>query len=159
MEPLQIRPALPSEAATISELAVRSKAHWGYDEAFLAACRDELATTAAECDGTHVQIAERDGAVVGYYKLAADGSTIGELADLFVDPPAIGTGVGGQLLRHAVEVARTLHLEVLTIDADPNAESFYRHAGAVRVGSVPSGSVAGRELPRLELRLGDPVRA
>jgi GNAT superfamily N-acetyltransferase len=157
VEQLQIRPALPSEADTISHLALRSKGHWGYDEAFLAACRDELATTAAECDGIQVQIAERDGTVVGYYKLTGS-PPVGELEDLFVDPTAIGMGIGGQLLRHAIEVARTLELEVLTIDAEPNAETFYRHAGAVRVGNVPSRSIAGRELPRLELRLADQVR-
>jgi GNAT superfamily N-acetyltransferase len=154
MEQVLIRPARPGEAAAISALALRSKAHWGYDAAFLDACRDELATTADECDGVHVQVGERQAALLGYYKLAGQ-PPVGELADLFVDPSAIGTGVGGQLMRHAIDLARVLGLRTLTIDADPNAEAFYRHAGAVRVGSVASGSVPGRELPRLELRIGD----
>ena len=34
--------------------------------------------------------------------------------------------------------------------ADPNAQGFYERAGAVLVGMEPSGSIAGRELPRLE---------
>lgn len=156
MEQLLIRPALPGEAAALSALAVRSKAHWGYDEAFLDACRDELATTADECDGIHVQVAERDGAPIGYYKLAGQ-PPVGELADLFIDPPAIGSGAGARLLRHAIELGRSLSLHILTIDADPNAEAFYRRAGAVRVGSVASGSIPDRELPRLELRLGAPL--
>ena len=154
MGQLRIRPAVPGEAAALSALAVRSKAHWGYDEAFLDACRDELATAAEECDGIHVQVAERDGALIGYYKLAGQ-PPVGELADLFIDPSAIGAGVGSRLLRHALDLARRLGLHILTIDADPNAEAFYRRAGAVRVGSVASGSIPGRELPRLELRLGD----
>jgi len=34
-----IRPVVPDEAAHISELAVRSKAYWGYDAAFVGAMR------------------------------------------------------------------------------------------------------------------------
>jgi len=39
-----VRPARPDEASTLSELAVRSKAWWGYDVAFLDRCRRELET-------------------------------------------------------------------------------------------------------------------
>lgn len=39
------------------------------------------------------------------------------------------------------------------IDADPNAEPFYRAMGAVRIGATPSGSIPGRELPLLEFTL------
>ncbi|MEU4236164.1 hypothetical protein [Actinoplanes sp. NPDC026619] len=39
---MTIRPARPGEAAALSELARRSKAHWGYDEGFLDACRADL---------------------------------------------------------------------------------------------------------------------
>ena len=37
-----IRPARAEEATTLSALALRAKAHWGYDEAFVAAYRDAL---------------------------------------------------------------------------------------------------------------------
>jgi len=35
------------------------------------------------------------------------------------------------------------------LDADPDAEPFYLHHGARRIGEVPSGSIPGRMLPRL----------
>nr|WP_211354784.1 hypothetical protein [Stackebrandtia albiflava] len=38
-------------------------------------------------------------------------------------------------------------------DADPGAEPFYRRMGAVRIGEAPSGSVPGRVLPRMTVRL------
>ena len=41
-----IRPARPEEAAALSDLALRAKAHWGYDNAFLKAYRAELTVTA-----------------------------------------------------------------------------------------------------------------
>ncbi len=36
---ISIRPAQPEEAALLSDLALRSKAHWWYDADFLASCR------------------------------------------------------------------------------------------------------------------------
>ena len=147
-----IRPAAPREASLLSELAVRSKSHWGYDADFLAACRVELTVDPRSCDGVRTWVAVRDDRAVGFYHLAGD-PPVGELADLFVDPPWIGTGVGRALIEHAIAQGRGLGFERLTLDADPGAEAFYLRAGAERVGQVPSGSIPGRLLPRMELRL------
>jgi GNAT superfamily N-acetyltransferase len=149
---VSLRPAVPGEAAALSRLALRSKAHWGYDEEFLAACRAELTLRPEQCDGVHTVVAERDAVLLGFYRLAGE-APVAELADLFVDPTAIGHGVGAALMADAVQRARAQGVSRLVIDADPNAEGFYAHMGARRVGTVPSGSVAGRELPRLELAL------
>ena len=56
-----MRPAAPSQAAFLSDLALRSKACWGYDPAFLSACRDELTIHPETCDGVHVVVAQRGG--------------------------------------------------------------------------------------------------
>jgi hypothetical protein len=37
-----IRPAQADEVEALTALALRSKAHWGYDDAFMEACRAEL---------------------------------------------------------------------------------------------------------------------
>ena len=144
---MTVRPARADEAPTISALALRSKGHWGYDPAFLDACRDDLTIDPAWCDGVRLVVAEEAGTLLGY-ALVAGGPPVGELAGLFVDPSAIGRGVGGLLLRHAVAIAGMTALE---IDSDPNAEPFYRHAGAVRTGESPSTVDPTRLLPRLEL--------
>jgi hypothetical protein len=41
----------------------------------------------------------------------------------------------------------------MTIEADPDAAPFYRHLGARDIGLAPSGSIAGRVLPKLALDL------
>jgi len=38
---LVLRPAVRAEADALSQLGLRSKAYWGYDEAFIEACRAE----------------------------------------------------------------------------------------------------------------------
>jgi hypothetical protein len=35
----------------------------------------------------------------------------------------------------------------------PNAEGFYRKMGAERVGETPSGSIPGRMLPLMQVRV------
>ncbi|GAA3138445.1 GNAT family N-acetyltransferase [Planomonospora alba] len=147
---MQLRAARPDEAEALSALALRSKAHWGYDEAFLAACRDELALTPEQVTAARTTVAERDGRVLGFATLEG-GPPRGELGMLFVEPDAIGTGVGRLLFEHAVAAARGLGFTVLEIESDPHAEPFYLAMGAVRTGSVPSGSRAGRTLPLLEV--------
>jgi GNAT superfamily N-acetyltransferase len=148
-----VRPGRPSEAGAISALALRSKGHWGYDAAFLAACREDLTIDPAWCDGVRLVVAEEDGVLLGYARIAG-GPPTAELAGLFVDPPAIGRGVGGLLLRRAVRIAAGLGIDTLEIDSDPYAEPFYLRAGAVRTGATPSTVDPTRLLPRLELPVG-----
>ncbi|MFF8911902.1 GNAT family N-acetyltransferase [Streptomyces sp. NPDC015032] len=146
---MDVRPAHRTEAGELTELALASKAHWGYDEAFLAACRDELTLHPADIGPRRTTVAEEDGRVLGFTTL--DGAPPeGALGMMFVAPDAIGRGIGRLLFEHTMTEARRLGFVRLTIDADPNAEPFYLAMGAVRIGAIPSGSIPGRELPLLE---------
>jgi GNAT superfamily N-acetyltransferase len=145
-----IRAGLPAEAGAISALAMRSKGHWGYDAAFLEACREDLRIRPEWCDGLRLVVAEEDGVLLGYARITGQ-PPVGELDGLFVDPPAIGRGIGALLLRHAVATAAGLGIETLEIASDPYAEPFYLHAGAIRTGTTPSTVDPTRSLPRLAL--------
>lgn len=142
------------EAAAISALALRSKGHWGYDAAFLDACRDELTYTAGDCASGDMVVARVDGELAGFVTVAGTGPE-GELRSLFVDPPWIGLGIGRALLERGLALARERGMRRLLVGADPGAEPFYVHAGAQRIGEVPSGSIPGRLLPQLAFTLGD----
>jgi GNAT superfamily N-acetyltransferase len=155
MSSVAVRPGHAHEASLLSDLALRSKGHWGYDQAFLDACRDELTLTPAEVRAKRTIVAERDGRVVGFYTLAGD-PPVASLDHLFVEPGEIGTGVGRTLWRHAVAAAQSLGFTRMEIEADPDAEAFYLAMGARRRGTVPSGSVPGRELPLLDFDLAVP---
>lgn len=149
---LVLRAAAPTDAAQISQVAFRSKAHWGYDADFMAACREGLAVHPDDCDGERLVVAAAGEQIVGYYRLDGTPPT-GELADLFVDPPCIGRGVGALLYGDALRRSCDLGFRELTIDSDPHAEDFYRHMGAVRIGDVPSTAIPGRSLPQLRVRV------
>lgn len=146
-----VRPARAQEAGELTELALRAKAHWGYDQAFLDRCRPLLTVTDADLFRKRLLVAE-DGALLGFAGLAGP-PPVGELTDLWVEPAAIGRGVGRTLFGHAVRAAREAGMTALTIEAEPNAVGFYRAMGAEPAGETPSGLVAGRMLPVLRYRL------
>ncbi|MFE9920424.1 GNAT family N-acetyltransferase [Streptomyces sp. NPDC005774] len=145
---VSIRSARATEAEMLSALALRSKAHWGYDAEFLEACRDELTVGANEVARRRAMVADRDGHILGFTTLEGEPPT-GVLGMMFVEPRAVGQGIGSLLFKSTVAAGRDLGFTRLTIDADPNAEPFYRAMGAVRTGNVPSGSIAGRVLPQM----------
>jgi GNAT superfamily N-acetyltransferase len=149
-DPVVLRPGSPSEASALLELALRSKAVWGYTPAFLEACRDELRLTASQFAQSRVVVAVApDDKLLGYSKFSGRAAAGPELEALFVEPSEIGTGIGRRLYSDVVEYARGAGLRSFRIEADPNAVPFYERMGAVIIGATPSGSIAGRELPVL----------
>lgn len=149
---MRIRAGEAAEAAVLTDLALRSKGHWKYDAEFLAACREELTMRPAEVAARRTAVAEGDGRILGFTTLDGEPPE-GAIGMMFVEPDTIGRGVGRRLFTHTMDEARRLGFTRLTIDADPNAEPFYRAMGAVRIGATPSGSIPGRELPLLEIAL------
>jgi len=149
-----IRRARLDETQQLTELALRSKASWGYSAEFMAACRDELTLTAAKLADWEVWVGLLDGTLAGMLALneAGDPTKI-ELQYLFVEPRFQGRRIGAALLDKLVEICRDRGVVLVSVDADPNAEIVYRHFGFRTVGRSPSGSIAGRTLPRMELRL------
>lgn len=149
---MEIRAAEPVEADLLSDLALRSKAHWGYDEAFMHACREELTYTPEQVAGGVFRVLEDDGEVRGFHALVKVSPTALELESMFVAPEHIGRGYGRALMEDALERARqTEHIERLVIQADPNAAAFYERAGARLIGERPSDSIRGRMLPLYEI--------
>ena len=143
-----IEPAHKADLPTIADLCLRSKAHWGYDAAFLEACRGEL-TPGPEALGPGF-VVWRAGGIEAMAQVTAEGETA-ELEALFVAPAAIGKGLGRVLFHWALQFAVKLGARSMSVTSDPFAAPFYERMGARRTGAVPSGSIVGRMLPRYEI--------
>jgi len=151
---MRLRAARAEEAATLTALCMRSKRHWGYDETFMARCAESLAVPDRAIARGDVQVAvDEDGRTLGTAQLSPPFNDAIELDKLFVDPPAIGHGVGAALLRWAVDETRARGAKRLVILADPNAASFYEKMGARFLRMAPSDAMPGRELPFYEVDL------
>jgi GNAT superfamily N-acetyltransferase len=149
---LQLRNARADEIAELTKLCLRSKAVWGYDAAFMAACRDELTIRPSDLERSWLQVAISGNDIVGLAQVSVNGGDA-DLVKLFIDPGVLRTGAGRILFDWAAREARARGAKRLWIAADPDAAEFYRRMGAVDNGVVPSGSIPGRVLPRLKLEL------
>lgn len=139
----------------LSDLALRSKAHWGYSPEFLEACRYELSYGEEHllAEDRRFFVLEHAESLIGFYALTQQSHTDVELAALFVEPACIGKGFGRLLIEHAKSVATTMGATRLTIQGDPNAERFYVAAGGVLTGKKESESIPGRFLPTFSINL------
>jgi GNAT superfamily N-acetyltransferase len=155
MANLRIRPARADEAPALTELCLRSKAHWGYDDDFMRASRPALTIAPEMIAEGRVLVAETSNGVVGVATAALiDASGVYDLGHMFVSPDAIRTGAGRALFEAILALVRDKGGKRLVIVADPNAEEFYRRLGAKRIGDAPSDSIPGRFLPLLEYKIG-----
>jgi N-acetylglutamate synthase-like GNAT family acetyltransferase len=147
----KIRQARTEECGALTEIAMRSKAHWGYGAEFMTAVRADLEVRAEKfMPGFHVYVLETDCEMIGFYSLRPENSESVILEDLFIDAQHIGHGYGKQLWKHSLVVAQSLGYRKLTLVSDPFAENFYAHMGAVRIGEAESNALAGRMLPLME---------
>ncbi|HEY8617139.1 GNAT family N-acetyltransferase [Phenylobacterium sp.] len=149
---MRIRPAGMDELPALSALALRAKASWGYPPAFLEACRDELTLTPEKVAGWDIWVAELDGRPAGMIALRMAGLDA-ELEDFFVEPELQARGVGSALMSTFLDAARARGAIAVALDADPHAEPIYARFGFTTVGRSPSGSIPGRWLPRMRMRL------
>ena len=149
-----IRNAHAGEGVALSALMLRSKAYWGYDDAFLEKCREVLVIPETMIATGDVLVAELEGTIVGVAAVTDEPPEV-ELDVCFVDPSAIGAGVGRVLVDAAKSLARTTGARTMRVQSDPNAEAFYARLGAVRIGEMPSDIDPNRPLPLLLFDLAE----
>ena len=152
---MTLRAARPDEAARLTEIAHAAKRHWDYPEAWMESWRDALTLTPERMVRWHVRLAEEGGGVLGFHAVSVDGDEAA-LEHLWIDPPAIGRGIGRMLFADAMRTAAMHGARMMVIDSDPHAEGFYLRMAAVRTGEVPA-DVEGvaRVLPRLRMPLAE----
>jgi GNAT superfamily N-acetyltransferase len=154
MEDFIIRIADEEEGPVLTDLAMRSKASWGYSDDFMEACREELTFTSERMEACTVWVAVFDDTIVGMIALDGkeDGATA-EVEQFFVDPEFQALGIGKALMAVLLNAAHGRGVMRLVVDSDPNAEEIYAKFGFVTTGRSPSGAIANRTLPRMEMSL------
>lgn len=129
-----IRPAQVGEHVALTELSLRSvQQGWGYSDEFMAWEPEAITVSPAHITEAVTNVLESEGRILGFYVLRGLPPAI-EMSRLMIEPDVIGAGHGRRLWDHAVSTACELGASVITLDADPNAEPFYRRMGAVTVG-------------------------
>jgi predicted N-acetyltransferase YhbS len=151
---MRIRAARIEDVGALTEIAHEAKRSWGYSWEWITAWANALTIDARVLSTITAFVAEQDDDILGFYGLEGGGRTVA-LEHLWVRPRAMGRGVGRALLEHAVATAAGGGAEIVVIESDPHAESFYRRFGAERVGAIlaPMPGAPDRTLPVLQITI------
>lgn len=145
---IRVRRADTGDVVAMTDIAFRSKQSNGYSDAFMEACRDELRVTEESLEVAMYWVAERE-AICGLVAL----TQAGEVHAFFIDPDLKRQGIGRKLWSVVLAQAEASGMTALRLDADPEAVPFYESLGFLVIGTTPSGSIPGRELPLMALEI------
>jgi|LULF01.1.fsa_nt_gb catechol 2,3-dioxygenase-like lactoylglutathione lyase family enzyme/GNAT superfamily N-acetyltransferase len=146
------RKASANEATFLSELALRSKAIWGYSPDFIEACRPHIYVDESYIKDWPVKVLINNGEIVGFHSLKMIGDE-NRLDNLWIEPEKIKKGFGRLLYLDAVKEARSLGWDYFRLAGEPDAIPFYNKMGAVLIGEVQSRLKKDLFLPHMEMRI------
>ena len=151
---IHILRATPDQSETLTQIAFAAKRHWGYPERWIQLWSPILMITSEFIERNETYVAFLDDVPVGFCAI----SVVNEKASvehMWVLPDHTGKGIGAKLFLYMLSRCKELGAKILEIESDPNAQGFYEHMGAKKVGEVV-GEVDGqpRILPFLEVILG-----
>ncbi|MGB0890878.1 MAG: GNAT family N-acetyltransferase [Flavobacteriaceae bacterium] len=141
--------AIISDVKELTEIALKSKAYWGYSNDLIESWRTDLTVTSIMIFECNVFKFLLENKIVGFYILNPPKENKIELEMLFVLPDFIGRGIGKRLLEHSFEKALELNVKSLSLLADPNAVPFYKSKGFYKIDKKES-SIFGRFLPVMQ---------
>ncbi|UFH32498.1 GNAT family N-acetyltransferase [Chryseobacterium sp. C-71] len=148
---MNILKAETKDSELLTTITKRSKAYWGFSEEILKEWEHLLSISKDYIEKNMVYKLVENENIIGYYSyFSIDEKTI-KLDNLFILPEFIGKGFGKILMNDFLEKANRLGIKKITLDAEPNAENFYKNFGFETVGQLES-SIKDRYLPIMELR-------
>lgn len=149
---MKIEKAKSKDNAILSDIALKGKSFWGYEIEQLNEWKDDLTITPNYIEDNDVYKLVVEFEIVGFFSFLTSENNTLKLDYFFIYRQYIGKGLGKVLLNKAIEVAIEKKALKIILDADPNAESFYKHSGFKTYAQLES-SVKNRFLPQMELVL------
>ncbi len=138
-----------SDVKKLTEIALISKAFWGYSKELIESWRNDLTISSSMISDCFVYKFIVDDTIAGFYVLNQVKENSIELEMLFVLPEFMGKRIGKQLLHHSFEKAKKHKVKSMTLLADPNAVPFYASQGLYKIDKKES-SIVGRFLPVMQ---------
>lgn len=145
---INIRCANPTDSKSLTKLAIRSEAHWGYDDNFMDKFKTLYKVSEEFIINNPAYIMEEDGEIIGFYGILIEESQR-SLEYFFIEPKFIGKGYGKLLWNHVLKSCDSLNIKEFIIVTSPQAQAFYTKLGAKLQGEVESLVAKGRMIPQL----------
>jgi N-acetylglutamate synthase-like GNAT family acetyltransferase len=130
----------------------KSKAFWGYSEDILKQWEHLLTINKDYIEKSNVYKLVENKQIIGYYSYFFIDEKNIKLDNVFILPEFIGKGFGKILMNDFLKRTKQLDVDKITLDAEPNAENFYKKFGFETIGQLES-SIKDRYLPIMELQI------
>jgi ribosomal protein S18 acetylase RimI-like enzyme len=140
------------DAEKLTELTIRSKSNWNYSPEQIEKWKEDLTITQEYIANNSVYKLIVDERLIGYYSFfnVSDGKV--KLDNVFIEPEFIENGYGKILITDFLKRIESIGFVKVTLDSDPNAETFYERLGFKVVGKLES-SIQNRFLPIMEMEI------
>jgi GNAT superfamily N-acetyltransferase len=149
---MAIEKANNTDHQILTQITKKSKAFWGYSEEQIEIWSKFLTVTSSYIDTNTVYKLSIKDQIVGYYSFFNKDQKTVKLDNLFVLPEYIGKGLGRLLMEHFLLNIDKTNANTITLNSEPNAESFYSKLGFVKVGKIET-SIKDRFMPIMELTI------
>jgi ribosomal protein S18 acetylase RimI-like enzyme len=137
---MKYRNAEIEDLETLNSISIQSKAFWGYPSAWMEEWKEDLTLDEDTFSQNNILVGESNSKVIGFCVIGESPENY-EILHLWLLPAFIGKGIGKALLHKSLDTFVTAEKPII-VEADPNAESFYKKQGFVtfdQVESYPNG--------------------
>jgi len=90
---IQVRRGCPSESLTLTSVAMRAEAYWGFDVDYMNSFREKYPVSSEFIEANHVFVAAEGDDVLGFFALVPGISTAC-LEFMYIDPGCLRRGIG-----------------------------------------------------------------
>lgn len=136
----------------LTSITFDGKAFWGFSKEQLSDWSELLTVTPEYIAANFVFNLKLNSEIIGYYSYLKINDKELKLDNLFLNQKFIGKGFGKVMMEDFLVKAKELKAELITLDAEPNAEDFYKKFGFQTFDQLES-VIKGRFLPKMKLRL------
>ncbi|MCX2678421.1 GNAT family N-acetyltransferase [Galbibacter sp. EGI 63066] len=149
---MNFRKAKLDDIQELNQISLKSKKYWGYPDQWIENWSDELTLTSEKFAEQEIVVGEIETQVVGFCSISENKDNY-EILHLWLLPNFIGKGYGKKLLTRTIEEFVKTDKPII-VEADPNAEPFYKSQGFVTFDSIESVP-SGRFLPVMKKTIAE----
>lgn len=148
-----IEKANPDDAQILTEITFDGKAFWGFSKKQLAEWTELLTITPDYISENPVYKLVLDSSeIAGFYSFLTINENEIKLDNLFLFQKYISKGFGKIMMEDFLSRAKNLKPKIITLDAEPKTEKFYKKFGFITFDKKES-VIKDRFLPKMKLTL------